>query len=99
MAPAESPLRVEVAFSAEPRQVQRTPLLLPPGSTVADALRASGLIEEVGLPFESLACGVWGRIQPLSSLLRDGDRVELYRQLTVDPKEARRLRYKRERRA
>ena len=99
MAPAESPLRIEVAFSAAPRRVIRATLLLPPGSTVADALRASGLIEELALSVESLACGVWGRVQPLSGLLRDGDRVELYRPLTVDPKEARRLRYKRQRRA
>jgi putative ubiquitin-RnfH superfamily antitoxin RatB of RatAB toxin-antitoxin module len=34
-------------------------------------------------------------VRPLDTLLRDGDRVELYRPLRVDPKEARRLRYKR----
>ena len=44
------------------------------------------------------ACGVWGRVQPLDHVLRDGDRVELYRPLTVDPKEARRLRYKKQQR-
>jgi uncharacterized protein len=42
---------------------------------------------------------VWGRVTPLDHVLRDGDRVEIYRPLTVDPKEARRLRYKRQRRA
>ena len=99
MALAEGLLRVEVAYSAAPRQVDVAALELPAASTVADALRASGLLERHGLAADSLACGVWGRPQALSSLLRDGDRVELYRPLTVDPKEARRLRYKRQRRA
>jgi uncharacterized protein len=39
--------------------------------------------------------GIWGRKLPLHTLLRERDRVELYRALRVDPKEARRLRYKR----
>ena len=43
----------------------------------------------------STLAGIWGRVQPLDTLLRDRDRVELYRPLLVDPKEARRLRYKR----
>ena len=99
MALADSTLRIEVAFSVAPRQVEVAALELPAGSNVADALRGSGLLERHGLAADSLACGVWGRHQPLTGLLRDGDRVELYRPLTVDPKEARRLRYKRQRRA
>ncbi len=99
MARAEGALRIEVAFSPAPREVQVATLELPPGSSVGDALRASGLLEQHGLAFDGQACGVWGRPQLLGSLLRDGDRVELYRPLAVDPKEARRLRYKRQRRA
>lgn len=99
MARAEGALRIEVAFSPAPRQVQVVALELPPGSSVADALRASGLLAQHGLAVDGQACGIWGRPQPVSGLLRDGDRVELYRPLTVDPKEARRLRYKRQRRA
>lgn len=38
-------------------------------------------------------CGIWGRRAPPGQLLRDGDRVELYRLLTVDPKVARRERF------
>ncbi len=71
---------------------------LPAGSSVADALRASGWLEAHGLDLDTLRCGVWGRVQPLDHPLRDGDRIELYRPLTVDPKEARRLRYKKQRR-
>jgi len=68
MAPAEGGLRIEVAFGAAPRQVQVATLELPPGSTVADALRASGLLEVHGVAAESLAWGVWGRVEPLTRL-------------------------------
>jgi putative ubiquitin-RnfH superfamily antitoxin RatB of RatAB toxin-antitoxin module len=40
-----------------------------------------------------LAVGVWGRSKALTTILREGDRLEVYRPLTVDPKEARRQRY------
>ncbi len=86
--------RVEVAYSATARQVDRVALDLPEASTVRDALHASGLLERHGLASGAVQCGVWGRRCPLSQVLCDGDRVELYRALTVDPKEARRLRYK-----
>jgi len=99
MGPADPVLRVEVAYSPAPRQVQTVALELPSGATLADALRASGLLERHALLLDTLRCGVWGRVQSLDCLLRDGDRVEAYRALTVDPKEARRLRYKRQRRA
>ena len=92
-------LHIEVAYSPAPRQVDVVSLDLSAGSSVADALRASGLLERHALALEDLRCGVWGREQPPDWALRDGDRVEVYRALTVDPKEARRLRYKRQRRA
>jgi uncharacterized protein len=85
--------RVEVVFSALSRQVQTVALTLPAGSTVRDAVEASGLLQRHGLALEVLQCGVWGRRCEPSRALRDGDRVELYRALAVDPKQARRLRY------
>jgi len=99
MARADDCLHVELAFSPAPRQVQTMALSLPLGSTLADALRASGWIETHGLALEALRCGVWGRVQPFDHVLREGDRIELYRPLSVDPKEARRLRYKKQRAA
>ena len=99
MVRAETLIRVELAYSPAPRQVLSAALELPAGSTVADALEGSGWLALHGLALDSLRCGVWGRVTPLDHVLRDGDRVELYRPLTVDPKEARRLRYKRQRRA
>lgn len=92
MGRAEGLLQIELVFSPAPRQVQTRRLALPAGSSLGDAMRASGLFD--GEPPGELAYGIWGRRQPLSTVLRDGDRVEAYRALTVDPKEARRLRYK-----
>jgi len=96
MVPAEADLRIELAWSPAPREVLTLALVLPPGSTVADALRASGWLEAHGLALEALRCGIWGRLQTPEHALRDGDRIELYRPLIVDPKEARRLRYKKQ---
>lgn len=83
-------LRIEVVASLGPRQWQARQLDLPHGATLADALRAAGWPP----PEDASAVGVWGRRQPLDTPLRDRDRVELYRPLQVDPKEARRQRYR-----
>ena len=87
-------IRVELAFSPRPGEVQRIALSLPEGTTIAQALEHSGL----ALP-ANLRVGVWGRLRELTDTLRDRDRLELYRPLTVDPKEARRLRYRSHREA
>jgi putative ubiquitin-RnfH superfamily antitoxin RatB of RatAB toxin-antitoxin module len=47
--------------------------------------------------FASLRVGVWGKLRELGDALRDLDRVEIYRPLKVDPKEARRVRYRQHR--
>ena len=83
-------IQVEVAFSPAPRQVELLALVLPQGSSVKDALSLAGLLERV----QGLSLGIWGRRTTLAHVLRDRDRVEAYRELTVDPKEARRLRYR-----
>lgn len=66
---------------------------LPAGATVADALRA-GADAGLAVPAPAPAVGVWGRIVQPDDKLRPGDRVEVYRALTVDPKVARRQRFK-----
>lgn len=88
-------VRVEVVYCPAPGVTDLTPLDLPDGSTVADALQASGVLQRHALALESVDAGVWFRASPPDARLRDRDRVELYRPLTVDPKEARRLRYRR----
>ncbi len=90
-------LRVTVAFSPAPRQVCEWTVTLPEGATLAQAIEASGLrCEFPALSIESLQRAVWGRAAPADRLLREGDRVELLRGLRVDPKVARRERFKRQ---
>lgn len=96
MDPADA-LRIEIAFSPVARKVEVCRISLPAGSVLADALRVSGLPAGCGAGFENLSFGIWGHAKPLDTPLRDGDRVEVLRGLEVDPKEARRLRYKRQR--
>ena len=87
-------IAVEVAYSPGPAQLEIISLELDEGSTLAQALELSGLLGRYPvLQKPELACGVWGRPSELQHPLRDRDRVEIYRQLKVDPKEARRQRY------
>ena len=91
-------MRIEVAYSPAPGQVDCSVVELPPGSTLAQALGVSGLLERhPELEAAPLNTGIWGRRQPLDTPLRERDRVEVYRPLVVDPKEARRQRYRRQR--
>ena len=85
-------LRVTVVFSPAPREVCEWRLLLPRGSVVADAIAASALPAELPL----LEAGVWGRKASAQQPLRDRDRVEVYRPLKVDPKVARRERFRKQ---
>jgi putative ubiquitin-RnfH superfamily antitoxin RatB of RatAB toxin-antitoxin module len=87
MAADDALMVVELVRSAGPRQVEVLALSLPQGATVATALQAAAW------PRGELAISVWGRAATLEQPLRDRDRIELTRPLTVDPKEARRLRY------
>jgi putative ubiquitin-RnfH superfamily antitoxin RatB of RatAB toxin-antitoxin module len=77
-------LRVEVV-SALPGRADRVALELEEGASVRAALAAAGRPE-------ALAVGIHGRRVTLETPLRDGDRVEIYRPLGADPKEARRKR-------
>ena len=94
---ADSTLRVTLVFSPAAREVCEWALELPAGSTVADAVAASSLRAQI--PSQDLAAvgvGVWGRKVPPHHLLRERDRVEVYRLLEVDPKVARRERFKKQ---
>ena len=92
MAEAEPPLSVEVCYALPQRQWICL-LRLPAGSTVGDAIAASGLAETMpALQVDDGMVGIFSRPASLASALRDGDRVEIYRPLQIDPKDARRKR-------
>jgi uncharacterized protein len=86
-------VRVTVWHSPSAGVTERVDLSLPAGATVADALAAcDAAVRWPGLSGFTLA--VWNRrVQPDHGL-RDGDRIDVLRPLTVDPKESRRQRYR-----
>lgn len=85
-------LTVEVVFALPDRYcVERA--TLPRGATVADALAAvAGREPFAMLDLARMPVGVYGELVERGKVLDDGDRVELYRPLQVDPREARRRR-------
>lgn len=86
-------IKVEVAYSPAPREVDLRELHLPEGASVAEAIAASGLYERhAELTAGLTASGIWGRTCRTDRALVEGDRVEVYRPLRIDPKEARRQR-------
>lgn len=85
-------IRVEVA-AALPQRQELVELELETGATVIDAVHASGLPERFPeIDLDPRRLGVFGRLRSPDHPLRDGDRVEIYRPLKVDPKEVRRQR-------
>ena len=81
---------------AEPKRVFNVDLILPDGATVADAIAQSGVRDAwPGVEIRADRVGIFARKVSLDTMLRDGDRVEIYRPLKIDPKDARRLRAKR----
>ncbi len=86
---------VEVVYALPEKQYLRS-VTLEEGSTVEQAIKASGLLElRRDIDLTSNKVGVYSRPVKLSDPLTDGDRVEIYRPLIADPKEMRRQRAER----
>ena len=95
--PEEGRISVTVLYSPAARQVCEWDLSLGAGACVLQALHASGLGRFVAdAELGQLPVGIWGRKARLDTLLRHGDRVEVYRPLQVDPKLARRERFRKQ---
>ncbi|MEK7815812.1 MAG: RnfH family protein [Pseudomonadota bacterium] len=85
-------LRVEVAFATPHAQVT-IETRVPPATTVAEAIRLSGVLGRCPeIDLAKNAVGIFGERARLDDVVQDGDRVEIYRPLIADPKEARRRR-------
>ena len=89
---AEQTWRVEVVYATPTRQ-EIIEVSARPGATVEQVIRASDLLAkfpEIDLIRQRV--GIFGEIACLQDAVRDGDRVEIYRPLVADPKDARRVR-------
>lgn len=81
---------------AEPTHAFLVQLSLPRGATVADAIERSGIRHaRPDIEISGDRVGIFSRKASLDATLHDGDRVEIYRPLKIDPKEARRKRARR----
>ncbi|MBJ7222050.1 MULTISPECIES: RnfH family protein [unclassified Brenneria] len=86
---------VDVVYALPERQYLRT-ITLAQGSSVEEAIIASGLLELRGeIDLQTNKVGIYSRAVKLTDILNDGDRVEIYRPLIADPKELRRQRAER----
>lgn len=89
---ADDRFRVEVAYAQPDRQ-----LILEvdgkTGITVGEAIEQSGIIKAFpDIDLDTQKVGIFGKAATLATVLAEGDRVEIYRKLIADPKEARRKR-------
>ncbi len=85
---------IEVVYASPEKQIVRQ-MNLPEGTTAEQAVKLSGILPqfpEIDLLKNRL--GIYGKLAPPTTVLRNRDRVEIYRPLRVDPKENRRKRAK-----
>ncbi len=85
-------ISVQVCYATPVRQFLRE-LTVAEGTTLHEAIRRSGVLDEVPeIDLSVLQVGVFGKRRKLDEVLRNGDRVEIYRPLIADPKDSRRRR-------
>jgi hypothetical protein len=92
MAEHASGIRVQICYAKPDLQILRD-VTVPHGATLEDAIRLSDVLHvmpEINL--EHCRVGIYGKLKPLDTILRDRDRIEIYRPLVADPKESRRKR-------
>lgn len=80
---------IEVVYLSPTTQTI-VPLLISEGTSLGDAITLSGLFEKFPeLDLQRHETGIFGKIMPLHTVLKAGDRVEIYRPLLIDPKQKR----------
>jgi putative ubiquitin-RnfH superfamily antitoxin RatB of RatAB toxin-antitoxin module len=85
-------IKIELVY-ALPQEQSLLSLEVPPASTIADAIVLSGLLEKYPeIDLEKGKFGLFGKLSKSDMVLREKDRVEIYRPLLADPKEVRRKR-------
>ena len=83
-------MNVGVAYATAIKQVWLK-LDVPDGSTVKEAIDLSGILKQFPeIDLENQAVGIFGKIKKLDTALEEGDRVEIYREITADPETAER---------
>ncbi len=87
-------IQVEVAYASRER-AEIIAIRVPVGTSISEAIQLSGLLQrfpEINLAEQ--AVGIFSKKRELTDVLVSGDRIEIYRRLTIDPMEARRAKAK-----
>jgi len=85
-------INIEVVY-ALPHEQTLLKVRVPQNSTVAEAVRVSGILEKYpDIDLSKNKLGIYGKLSKADAILRDKDRIEIYRSLIADPKEIRRQR-------
>lgn len=85
-------IRVEVTY-AKPDRQEVTSVKLPEGSTIQQAIEASGFLQRnPEIDIAKVKVGIYGKLSRMDTVVRAHDRVEIYRPLIADPKEVRKQR-------
>lgn len=85
-------INVEVCYASDAVQFRRA-LQVAPGTTLGQAIALSGVLQAVpDIDETTMQTGIHAKKKPLDTLLREHDRVEIYRPLIADPRQARRRR-------
>lgn len=85
-------VHVQLCYAAPLREYFRD-LAVVPGTTIEQAIAQSGILQDIpGIDLSVQPVGIFGKKRPLDTVLRERDRVEIYRPLIADPKDSRRRR-------
>ena len=85
-------LHVQLCYATAVHEYFRD-LVVEEGTTIAQAIALSGVLQDIpGIDLVVQPVGLYGKKRPLDTVLRERDRIEIYRPLVADPKESRRKR-------
>lgn len=85
-------MNIEIVYAQPQRSIAKS-LKMPPGATIADALRLAAEDQDFqGVDLTNAAVGIFGKVTGRDAALKEGDRIEIYRPLLEEPKLARRKR-------
>jgi len=85
-------IQLEITY-AKPERQEIISLKLPAGSTIQQTIEASGLLQRhPEIDLAKAKVGIYGKLSRMDTVVRERDRVEIYRPLIADPKEVRKQR-------
>lgn len=85
-------LHIQVCYATDQREFLRA-LEVESGTTIGQAIERSGVLEEFpGINLSTAPVGIFAKKKTLETVLRERDRIEIYRPLVADPKDSRRRR-------